>query len=208
MQPARRTEKTRVPEVAIYFEYNLYRGNRTRKVDAEDFEAFQSLNYPLLAEAGVSIKYNDTFIQKPENASLNLQEQLDANVSILKLFPGIHKEAINAVLNIEGLKGLILETYGSGNAPTSEWFYACLAKAIEKNIVIVNVSQCNGGTVNMGKYDSSLGLQKLGIISGGDMTTESAITKLMYLFGKGYDVDKVKIEFEKNLRGERTTAIN
>lgn len=199
---ARKEGRSRVPEVAIYFEYKLYRGNRTRKLDAEDFEAFQSLNYPLLAEAGVSIKYNDTAIQPWKESRLKVHKELNDDIAILKLFPGINKVTVNAILDIPGLKGVIIETYGSGNAPTTSWFLESIGKAIRNGIVILNITQCNGGTVKQGKYQTSLGLEKAGVTGGGDMTTEAAVTKLIYLFGSGLPAEEVKTALLEDLRGE------
>lgn len=177
--------KAIVPEVCVYFENELYRGNRTHKQNAEYFNAFRSDNYPALAEAGISIHYRKKFIHCPDQeAKFKIHTELDSNVVVLKIFPGISSKIIDTIINIKGLKGIILETYGSGNAFTNNWFIQKIKKAIEKGIIIYNVSQCSGGSVVMGKYDASLQLQQAGVVSGKDITTESAITKLMFVLGK------------------------
>lgn len=204
---AARTEegKPMIPEVSICFENKLYRGNRTHKNNAEDFDAFASPNYPILAQAGVSIKYNKEYIHKPDDMPVELFTELDANIAILKLFPGIMPHVVKSVLHAEGLRGVIMETYGSGNACQSPWFLDMLREAVAKGIIIVNVTQCKGGgSVSLGKYETSLELQKMGILSGFDIITESAITKLMYLLGKEKDLKKIKTLFNNSLRGEIT----
>ncbi|MFC1734227.1 asparaginase [candidate division KSB1 bacterium] len=201
---SKRGNKPMVPEVSLYFEYQLYRGNRVHKFSAENFEAFRSINYPVLAEAGVNIKFNTNAIRKADELPLKIHECLDTNVAILKLFPGISPQVVNSILNTKGLKGVILETYGSGNAHTDKWFLDTLKRAIDKNIIIFNVTQCRGGAVEMHKYHTGKELEKLGVIGGHDMITESAIAKLMYLLGCGYKVEKVKRLLQENLRGELT----
>lgn len=193
-----------IPEVAIYFESRLLRGNRTFKYNAEHFNAFQSANYPALAEAGVHIKFNHNYIQKPNFKKLKAHKRLDNNVAVLKLFPGISSQAVNANLDIPGLKGVILETYGSGNAMNYPWFLDLLREAIRKDVVIFNVTQCKAGSVYIGKYQTSIELGRIGVISGYDITTESAIAKMMYLFGAGHTSDEVKQLLVRPLRGEMT----
>jgi L-asparaginase len=191
-----------VPEVAVYFEYKLYRGNRTKKIDAEDFEAFQSLNYPVLAEAGVSIKYYHNYIRKANSKPFKVHHTLDNQLLILKLFPGISKEVVEHLFMSNGLKAIVLETFGSGNAPTAPWFLNALKKGLDRGLLVLNITQCNGGTVKQGMYETSLGLEQLGVVSGGDMTTESAIAKLMFLLGKQLPSNELKQQLVKNLRGE------
>ncbi len=193
-----------VPEVAIYFENKLLRGNRTNKFNAENFNAFLSGNYPPLAEVGVYIRYNHANILKPNFRALKVHYSLDTNVAVLKLFPGISENVVKSVLHIKSLKGLILETYGAGNAPTDAWFVDCLKSAVDHGITIYNVTQCKGGSVEMGKYETSVALEKIGIVGGYDITTESAVTKMMFLLGQGFSGDKLREMLQISLRGELT----
>jgi L-asparaginase len=192
-----------IREVCLYFEYKLYRGNRTTKINAEHFEAFDSPNYPTLAESGVHIKVNYEFLRREDfKDNLIVRTAMDTNIGILKLFPGISKPIIEAVLSTINLKGLILETYGSGNATTESWFIQILKNAIENGLQIINVTQCSGGSVNMGQYETSSQLKSIGVISGKDITTEAAVVKLMYLLGYKIKPEEFKFYFEKPLRGE------
>ena len=194
-----------IREVCLYFEYKLYRGNRTTKIYAEHFEAFDSPNYPTLAESGVHLKINYEFLRKEKfEDALIVRTKLDTNIGVLKLFPGISEPLVKAVLETENLKGLILESYGSGNATTEAWFISQLEKAISKGLYIINVTQCSGGSVIMGQYETSSQLQEIGVISGKDITTEAAVAKLMYLIGYNIKPEEFQFYFEKPLRGEMT----
>lgn len=194
--------KTVINEVCLYFEYKLYRGNRTTKINAEHFNAFTSPNYPALAESGVHLNVNTNLLNNKTAKKLVVRKELNDNVAIIKMFPGINESVLTAIFSIPNLKGVVLETYGSGNAPTEEWFIQILKKAIKNGLFIVNVTQCSGGSVNMGQYETSTQLKKIGIISGKDITTEAAITKMMYLLGQNVAPKVFKTIFETPLRGE------
>jgi len=191
-----------VPEVAIYFEDMLYRGNRTYKFNAENFDAFKSVNYPHLAEVGVNIRYNESKIRKLNFKKLRVIKKIDPAVSIIRLFPGITQNIFHAMLHAEGLRAVVLETFGAGNAPTDEWFVNELKEAIAKGLIIVNISQCRGGAVEMGKYETSSLLKEIGLLNGKDMTTEAAITKLMIALGNYKTRADVVKRMETNWRGE------
>ena len=194
-----------IQEVCLYFEYKLYRANRTTKINAEHFEAFTSLNFPALAESGVHLKINQNYLLKNQkNKKFRVHKIMDRNVAIFKLFPGFSRELLQGILNIPNLKGLVFETYGAGNAPTDDWLLSDLKGAINNGLHIVNVTQCSGGSVIMGRYSTSEELKKLQLIDGGDITTESAITKLMYLLGSGVSHKSFRTIFETSLRGELT----
>ncbi|WP_233884567.1 asparaginase [Tenacibaculum piscium] len=195
-----------VQEVGLYFEYKLYRANRTTKINAEQFEAFASMNYPPLAISGVHLNFDYPVLLKTskekEDKQLIFRKKLDNNVAILKLFPGITASVVESFINIPNLKGIILETYGSGNAPTEKWFINLIEKAISKGIHIVNVTQCAGGSVILGHYETSSDLKRIGIIDGKDITTETAVAKMMYLLGEKLSKKEFKHYFETSLRGE------
>jgi L-asparaginase len=191
-----------VPEVCIYFENELYRGNRTFKYNAENFDAFRSVNYPVLAEIGVYIKYNRNAIRKPNFKKLKVHKELDNSVAVLKLFPGITSDVVKWILSAPGLKAVVLETYGTGNSHTDDDFISILKNAIDNGLFILNITQCKGGAVEHGKYQASLPLAEAGVVSGFDMTLEAAVTKLMHLLGKGYSGSRLRKAMQTCLRGE------
>ena len=192
-----------VPEVTIYFEDQLFRANRTTKRNAEHFSAFNSYNYPPLAKAGVHITYLPHLIRYSDpKAPLTLHTQFDTIVAVLKLFPGIQPAVVRAVLRARGIKGVVLETFGAGNAPSDQWLYRELKAAVERGIIIVNKTQCNTGSVEMGLYAVSLNLMKAGVLSGHDITTEALLTKMMLLLGE--QPDKAHDLITQDLCGEVT----
>lgn len=194
-----------VPEVCIFFNHMLLRGNRSKKVQSIHFDAFESENYPSLAEAGIVIDYNMNAIRPFEvKRKLVKMNHLDNRVMILKLFPGITDKIMDACFNIEGLRGVVLETYGSGNSPSEAWFMKSLDRAIKKGLIILNVSQCNGGRVIHGRYETSKELLAVGVVSGADMTTEAAVTKLMFLLGQNYSREEICLKLTQSLAGEIT----
>lgn len=195
--------KTVIKEVGLYFEYKLYRANRTTKVNAEHFEAFESANFPPIAESGVNLKINYEKLMKPNmRKKMVVHKSLNDNILILKLFPGINQQTLKHIFDTPHIEGVILETFGSGNAKTDDWFTEALKIIIERGVHVVNVTQCVGGAVLMGKYATSERLKKLGVISGGDITTEAAVGKMMYLLNKNLGPKVFKTIFETSLRGE------
>lgn len=189
-----------IKEVCVYFEDKLLRGNRTVKVNSQQFEAFHSPNYPILAKVGVNIKYNIGYFRNLRKEGLIVQKKISNNVSLLKLFPSITKNVVDGILN--SADNIVIESFGSGNTTTETWFLKQLKSSIEKGKIIVNCSQCLAGIVKQGKYETSSELENIGVISASDMTTEAAITKLMYLAGNISSIKERKILFSKNLRGE------
>ena len=193
-----------VPEVCIYFDSLLMRGNRSTKISSEEFRAFRSPNCPPLAEAGINIKYNRKVIMKPGlwSAPLQISTSLDTRVSILKVHPGITPQVMRHFLCSDAVRAVILETYGSGNAPSSQWFVDIVKEASQAGKVLMNVTQCLSGTVDMDLYATGKALEKAGVVSGRDITTESALAKLFYLMGKSPDNNWVKARLGDNLKGE------
>ena len=189
----------KVNEVCIYFEDQLYKGNRTVKVNTEHFEAFESPNYPILGEAGVNIKYR-SILQKKGNQELVVHKNYSDDVAILKLFPGIKLTTIEAI--IKSAKGIVIESFGAGNASTNPKFTALLSKAMYEGNIIINISQCLHGEAVRGQYETNEPFEKAGVICGKDMTTEAAITKLMFLLGQGLSNEEIKTQLQKDLRGE------
>lgn len=199
-----------VPEVTVYFEGTLFRANRTTKKNSEQFDAFDSYNYPSLAKAGVHITYRENLIAYPAvQAELRTHLKINRNVAVLKLFPGITPPVVQSILSTEGLRGVVLETFGSGNAPSYSWLYQQLRDAVNRGVIIVNKTQCSTGTVEMGRYEVSLPIMKAGVLSGFDITTEALLTKMMILLGERPDDNEwVKQQLQTPLCGEMTIHIN
>lgn len=195
-----------VPEVCVYFQNKLFRGNRSKKRSVEQFNAFASDNYPVLADVGINIKYNSDVIMKVEDDAepLNVSLKMDHSVIVVKIFPGMTEQVFRAMLSVEGVKAIVLETYGAGNAPTFDWFIKALEDTIAKGIIVANVTQCLRGSVSMSLYDVGLRLKMAGVVSCRDMTFEAAVTKLMYLLGRGYSHDQIIEQLNLSLRGEMT----
>ena len=201
--------ETYIPEVCLFFENHLYRGNRSTKVSAENFDAFCSYNYPSLVKAGINFSFKPhLFLRKPDKP-LQVRKKFDRNIVVLKLFPGITPEIVRSVLHTENLHGVIIETFGSGNAPTEPWFIDAVKEAIDRDIVVLNVTQCKAGAVVMGQYEASCELSRIGVIGGSDITIEAAVTKMMYLLGLyPDDHDHVRKSLQSSLRGEITLNID
>lgn len=196
-----------VPEVCIFFEDTLFRGNRTTKKNAEHFNAFNSYNYPPLAKAGVHIKYFRSYIHyNDKDLKLKVRTKTDQNVAILKLFPGITQHTVEAILNIPNIKAVVIESFGAGNAPRHSWFFDSLKAANDRGVILVNRSQCSTGSVEMGLYETSLNLMNAGVLSAYDCTIEAIVTKLMYLLGENHNVEKIKQKLTVSLCGEMTVS--
>ncbi|MDR2413933.1 MAG: asparaginase [Odoribacteraceae bacterium] len=193
-----------VPEVCILFGDRLFRGNRATKINAESFDAFQSFNYPPLAEIGTRVHYNREAIRPLPSSSLPPVAfyNLDTRVAILKIFPGLGANVVEAIISVPGLRGIVLETYGTGNAPTREDFLEKIHDALARGIIIYNVTQCAGGSVEMGKYQTSRELLNAGIINGYDITTEAALCKMMHVLGRYTSAGEIRKQLNSNLRGE------
>ena len=198
-----------IPEVTIFFENHLYRGNRSTKVSAENFNAFESFNYPSLAKAGIKISYKEhLFLPMPTN-KLVVRKLFDRRIAVLKLFPGITPAVVEATVRIPDLQGLVIETFGSGNAPTEAWFINALQEALDRGVIVLNVTQCKAGAVQMRQYQASCDMDRIGVIGGNDITIEAAVTKMMYLLGNfPNNKDKVRERLSQNLRGEISTEID
>jgi L-asparaginase len=201
-----RGHTVRLPEVGVFFNDVLIRGTRAKKVESQQFAAFKSENYPPLVRAGITLHFADKDIRLLPVAGLKVHERLIENVAVLRLFPGITATVVDAVLGVPGLRGCVLETYGSGNAPTAPWFLRCLEKASQRGVYILNVSQCEEGRVVQGRYETSAHLTNLGVIGGDDITSEAAITKLMFVLGLELSDAQTRHLLSHDLRGEISPA--
>jgi L-asparaginase len=203
----RRNGEPVIQEVAILFDSKLMRGNRTYKFSTENFDAFSSPNFDELAEIGIHILYNYPILLRPQG-ELKVHKKFDAGVGVMKIFPGMSQDFVKAALNTPNIQSIILETYGSGNAPKDPAFIALLEDTIARGITVLNVTQCSKGFVEQGLYATSAALQKIGVIGGADMTTEAALTKLMFLMGQGFRGDSLKLHLTTPLRGELTSYVS
>jgi L-asparaginase len=202
---SKKNDRARVPEVCIYFDYKLFRGNRSFKYNSSKFEAFRSPNCPILAESGVHLRFSANDIRHPADAPLKLHKKLVNEVAVLKLYPGISPIVVEAILTAD-VRGIVMETFGAGNTTTDKWFIDMLKSAINSGKVILDISQCKVGTVELGRYDTSKELKDMGVANGYDMTFEAAVTKMMYLLGQLDDPKEVKRLLEIDLRGELTVS--
>jgi L-asparaginase len=191
-----------VPEVCIYFDHLLLRGNRAKKVQNFNFTAFESANYPPLAVAGIHVDYNIPLIRPYNGAYFKIHQNLDNRVAILKLFPGLGKAFVEPVLSNTNLRGLVLETFGSGNAPTAPWLLTLIKEVVESGVYVLNVTQCDGGSVTQGKYITSKHLADIGVLGGADLTTEAAVTKMMSILGNFTEPSQIKELLVTSIAGE------
>jgi L-asparaginase len=193
-----------VPEVGIFFHRQLLRGNRSKKVESNFFDAFKSENYPVLIKAGVKLELHPEYIAPQPTGQFRVHNHLDGRVAILKLFPGISERVVRGILDLPDLRGVVLETYGSGNAPTAPWFLNALRRTVARDVLVLNVSQCDEGHVDQRRYATGVGLAEAGIIGGEDITTEAAIAKLMFVLGQAPEGDAATARalLTRNLRGE------
>lgn len=202
---AKKNDKVRVPEVCIYFDYKLFRGNRSFKYNSSKFEAFRSPNYPVLAESGVHLRFSINDIRQPGEEELIVHKELVSDVAVLKMFPGISPRVVETIVNSD-VRGIVMETFGAGNTTTDAWFIDLLKGAIDSGKVIVDISQCKVGTVELGRYETSKLLKDIGVANGYDMTFEAAITKTMFLLSQFEDPKEVVKWMETDLRGELTVS--
>jgi L-asparaginase len=202
---ARSEGKSMVPEVSVYFGNKLYRGNRTTKFSTDHFNAFDSPNFPPLATAGIEIKYSTESINYPTvRRDIEVRYNISDDVAILKIFPGITRKVVRALLSAPDLKAVILESFGAGNAPTNSWFLNEITEFCSNGGIIINITQCFSGSTNPDLYETGRSLSKAGVINGNDMTTEAALTKLMYLLGNYSDKNEIVRLLKKPIRGEIT----
>ncbi|MEO6149223.1 MAG: asparaginase [Mucilaginibacter sp.] len=202
---AKKNDHARVPEVCIYFDYKLFRGNRSFKYNSSKFEAFRSPNYPILAESGVHLRFSVNDIRQPNGKHLEIHNEMASDVAVLKLYPGISPKVVETVLTSD-VRGIVMEAFGAGNTTTDAWFIDMLKNAIDSGKVILDISQCKVGTVELGRYETSKQLKDIGVANGYDMTFEAAVTKTMYLLGQLDDPKKIKELLETDMRGELTVS--
>ncbi len=200
---AKRGGRSIIQEVCILFDNKLFRGNRSFKYNSDKFEAFRSPNYPVLAEAGIHIRYNEEVLQDNTGKEFISHHKIDDRVAVLKLFPGINKSTIKAVLDSD-VRAIVMETFGSGNTMTDQWFLDLLKEAVDNGKNILDISQCKVGSVELGRYETSQGLEAIGVLNGYDMTFETAVTKLMYLQGELESQEEVAYWVQQSIRGELT----